>query len=285
MKQFFFNKQNFSIFDNTLPEISGIHPLTYHRDTYYFPHMHNMATIVFQLNGQSEQWIGCKKYEMHKGDIFIINKGDIHTEKGLERDKCKFIGISFDRTNLADLEDGRLIPKGSSHLVHCQENVSEIMGMLREIELICWEKSDYCNEISKLNTMKLMYYIYRNLQPDSENSDGLSELTGKIKAYIDEHYNEPFSNEQLAGKFYISSSLLIHKMKSEMNCSPRSYQIDRRVGEAQFKLMHTEKTVSDISNEVGYDNVNYFIKLFRERTGFSPLEFRQKMSPEQNTII
>lgn len=57
-----------------------------------------------------------------------------------------------------------------------------------------------------------------------------------------------------------------------------NYILDVKVEKAKEMLKGADMTVSEVSLAVGYDNFSYFSKLFKDRTGVSPKEYRKKES-------
>ena len=76
---------------------------------------------------------------------------------------------------------------------------------------------------------------------------------------------------------YLNPNYLSRLFKREMNTSINSYLIDKRIDKAKSLLEHSDMPVHAVSMEVGYNNFSYFTKLFREKTGQTPNEYRKSM--------
>ena len=74
----------------------------------------------------------------------------------------------------------------------------------------------------------------------------------------------------------MSVNWFIHNFKSIMKISPMQYIISLRIAMAKGYLENSAKNISEISNEVGYENALYFSRLFRKYTGMTPTEYRKK---------
>ena len=68
----------------------------------------------------------------------------------------------------------------------------------------------------------------------------------------------------------------ILSFKSVMKMSPMQYIISLRIAIAKGYLENTAKNISEISNEIGYENALYFSRLFRKHTGMTPTEYRKR---------
>lgn len=63
--------------------------------------------------------------------------------------------------------------------------------------------------------------------------------------------------------------------KEEMNCSITIYIQNKRLAKAKELLRQTDYPISKIAEMVGYDNISYFSKLFRQKIGCQPGEYRK----------
>jgi AraC-like DNA-binding protein len=97
----------------------------------------------------------------------------------------------------------------------------------------------------------------------------------QIKDYIDQHYTEEFTMEKLSQEVHMSTSNLTHQFKKRTGFSPVQYIIRRRIGRAQSLLISSDMSITDVSAEVGYDNLSYFNNQFKKIVGMSPQVYRK----------
>ena len=96
-----------------------------------------------------------------------------------------------------------------------------------------------------------------------------------VKNYIYQHYGEDLNLEMLAEKVYLSSGYLsfIFKKETGMNLN-RFIKVFRMEKAGEF-LRDTNMKVAQISEKVGFANVSYFCRSFREYYGCSPESYRK----------
>lgn len=94
--------------------------------------------------------------------------------------------------------------------------------------------------------------------------------------YIDQHYQEDIHRENLAELVYLNIDYISRIFKREKGMSISAYLLQKRVTEAKKLLTETNLPINGVSIYVGYSNFSYFTKMFRENTGYSPLEYRRK---------
>ncbi|MGB1039673.1 MAG: ATP-binding protein [Flavobacteriales bacterium] len=101
----------------------------------------------------------------------------------------------------------------------------------------------------------------------------------KLKKMVNDNISNPnFSNQTLANELLISRMQLNRKMKALVNLSGSEYILNERINCAKILLKKNELQVSEISYEVGYDNVNSFSRAFKKETGHSPSEYKKSIN-------
>ena len=115
------------------------------------------------------------------------------------------------------------------------------------------------------------YADYLGQLQHSEPSGILRDIEREIR----ENYAENLTLQDLGRKYYINSSYLGQVFRKAYGQSFKNYLALHRVNEAAKLLLHTDKKVGDIAEEVGYHDVNYFITKFIEIKGCTPSRFRK----------
>lgn len=105
-----------------------------------------------------------------------------------------------------------------------------------------------------------------------ENTD--SEYNMILK-YISDHYTH-LSLEQLCKQFGRSKSYISHLFNEKTGMTLRSYCNKLKLGDAKKLLVQTNLPITEIAFNTGFQDVSYFISVFKENTGMTPLKYRQK---------
>lgn len=96
-----------------------------------------------------------------------------------------------------------------------------------------------------------------------------------VKRYIDHHYKENLTLDELAEKVSISKYHMAHAFKREYGVSPINYIIDCRIREGKRLLAETDLAPSQIASILGFSSSSYFCKTFSNIEGTSPTEYRK----------
>ncbi len=117
----------------------------------------------------------------------------------------------------------------------------------------------------------LMYQLYR------ENTclrlAGAAEVEHVIR-YMEERLAKRLTLEELAREAGLSKAGLIGKFKKQTGSTPMEYLSKSRLERAKAYLLMTDRPVSWIAEECGFENQYYFSNFFKKRIGLSPIQFR-----------
>lgn len=102
------------------------------------------------------------------------------------------------------------------------------------------------------------------------------KLVESVKEYVKNNYHRPeLTNQLIASTFNYHPYHLSRLMKAHTNKTLHNYLIDFRIGMAKYFLTTTTLNVTEISDKIGFSNYAYFIKIFRQKTGLSPLQYKK----------
>jgi len=96
------------------------------------------------------------------------------------------------------------------------------------------------------------------------------DLLNDIKTYLDQHYLEVGSLQQLTRKFYINSFKLKHGFKHLFSNSVMRYVDEHKMNYARTRLQQDRPDLTDLADELGYRHYNNFSTAFKKRFGYSP---------------
>ena len=94
--------------------------------------------------------------------------------------------------------------------------------------------------------------------------------------YIEDHFHEEISINQLALVCACSQATLSRKFRKAYRISPHQYLKNYRVKVAKNLLSNTDLSIEEIGYECGYNYTSFFIRAFQSSTGYTPLGYRKK---------
>lgn len=97
-----------------------------------------------------------------------------------------------------------------------------------------------------------------------------------VQDWLHEHYREAVHVQALADQFGISLRHFIRRFKLATRQSPSQYLQNLRLEDAKLRLESSKMSFEQITYQVGYEDPNSFRRLFRDRVGVSPMDYRRK---------
>jgi YesN/AraC family two-component response regulator len=104
----------------------------------------------------------------------------------------------------------------------------------------------------------------------------ISHEIKKAIAFIDDHYKENIRLKYIADRVNLSSYYFSRLFKKEVGVNLSQYILHKRLEVAKGMLEETDQSIVDISVSVGFQEHNYFGKIFKRFTGATPSEYRKK---------
>lgn len=252
----------------------------YGGDWHSIQHTHNCSELFYVIEGQGQFLIENKTYPVSVNDLVIVNPNVLHTEVSLNASPLRYIVLGIEGLELTATSDDNNTNFCIINFKNIKDNILHyLQNMLSEIEQ---QKPGY--EVICQDLMEILIVLLGRqtnfstlLTPVSKKT---SRLCGFAKRYIDSHYQENITLDQLAEVCHVSKYHLAHAFTEEYEVSPINYLISKRMEEAEHLLRTTDFSLSFISNTTGFSSSSYFAQIFRKQKGMSPTEFRKQSRQE-----
>ncbi|MGI6007635.1 MAG: AraC family transcriptional regulator, partial [Ruminococcus sp.] len=238
--------------------------------------------LLFIRTGSGSYIVGDECFDIKPGNIIVCNPGVLHDELPEHNRHLSMLSLAVTNLKIKDLPKNHLIPDTVKPILRMDKSMVLMESIFQSIFDSLTFGSESSQETNIYLTQALLSLVLhafeeygRPAQNHFDSKDG-SSLLHDIKQYIDENYAEKLSIPQISEKFFISQSYLSHLFKKKLGFSPMQYIARRRIGEAQSMLVLSDKSVTDIAIEVGFDNLSHFNVQFKKYVGLSPMTYRKK---------
>lgn len=123
--------------------------------------------------------------------------------------------------------------------------------------------------------------ILKEFEEDAESPDREeTRLFHEMLGFVHANFAQPLSVKDIADSAILNKNRCSALFKKYTNMSPIKYLNEYRLYTAKNMILHTDKSISDISADVGYNQISHFIEQFRLSYGMSPLKYRHKFGQE-----
>jgi AraC-like DNA-binding protein len=113
---------------------------------------------------------------------------------------------------------------------------------------------------------------------ETDHASASRACAEKAASYLRQHFRESVSAKQLGDELNFHPVYIARCMQKEYGCSPVTYLLKLRVGQAKLLLLQTELPIAHIAQEVGFEQAAYFAASFTKLEGMSPRTYRQQFS-------
>ena len=120
-----------------------------------------------------------------------------------------------------------------------------------------------------------LFLLLSSLAVSTQGFSNNLTLSDSICRYLSDNIGVPFSSENIEKRFYLSYKYMSHLFKKEKGVTMQKYHNSVRMDEACRLLCSTLMSIGEIADKLGFSDVLYFSRCFRNYTGKSPSAYRK----------
>lgn len=267
-------------------KIQGSARLLYANAARYDPHWHSMphthpcAELFFVTGGRGTFRLQDLVYPVQRGDLVIVNTGFEHTEISDAAAPLEYIVLGVEGLEaLSPHPDASGWAAVSLHGLGTDLS-PYLHAIVREMELQEPGFQAVCQGLLEvILTLLIRHANFTFSLVDGEKKS--SRECSMVRRYIDAHFKENLSLDQLAALAHVNKYYLVHTFTREYGTSPINYLISRRIQESRRLLESTNHSLSQIAHVLGFSSPSYFSQVFRKQVGVSPQEYRKDFRARQ----
>ena len=232
---------------------------------YHFENRHSTNALVmfrhpcigYLKKGRAEFIYEGKKYTAAEGDLVYISKGTRYFSVWMGSPEIHFYSINY---SFSKSDEGGDYP----------------FQIVKGIDSCLLDEIINCYESMPMKSLGTLYIflseLYQKLKKEKKSRN--SETLAPALIHISKHFSEKISIKELAALCNLSESSFYPKFKKYMDCSPIEYKNTITIERAIGMLLESDKTIEEISYELGFSNPSYFRRLFKALTGKTPKEVK-----------
>lgn len=241
-----------------------------------FPlHVHSYIELIHVRKGKLEMQIGSSFYMLNPGDFTVIFPNVQHSYHTLSDDRHTNLAISNCNIHLLPMHKTILLNNHpTSPIIHPEELHPDMIWIEDRLSHVN-PLEDNNIFVSALFSM-ILCHAYPAMKLEPNKAQETENLTEEIISYISRHCLEDINLDTLSKHFGISKYKLSRLFSNTIHTSFPDYLKKQRINNAEFLLINTDKDITSIAYECGFNNQQNFNRAFKEIAKTTPREFRRQ---------
>lgn len=258
-------------------------------------HWHEELELGYIQTGTSIIRTFGQEYIVHQGNGFFINTDVVDSKRNQNPGKpCLEINNLFHPVFLGGHFGSRITAKYLNPVLHnreisvhvirrgneCTDRILDNLIVLKEMNQKEIQEIQIRNLLSE-TWLLLMDELSQSKSSVIASSSEKEVLIKKMLAYIHKEYGEKLTLAAIAGSAGVSQREANRIFRDFIGQSPFEYLIEFRLERARQLLRETNLPITEIALSTGFNDGTYFGKVFREKYGLSPREYRSGKNPNK----
>lgn len=269
------------------PDISGsfsirdIQEMLEGKDMVQGLHRHDFFFILALKKGAGHHEIDFTQYEVGNHSVFLMRPGQVHQLTLKAGSKGYLVQFEddffYDQNKLSQ----QLVRKVSNR-VFCKLDSNRFKKLEQVLTYVFTEysgKEEGYQEVIKSNLNIFFTELMRHRQTEKISPGDINPYTqGQLEKFLElleTHIATHKQVSQYADMMNLSGYQLNAITRTSLNKTPSELINEHIMLEAKRNLLATSNQVNQIADELGYEDVSYFIRFFKKHTGHSPEAFRE----------
>lgn len=244
-------------------------------ETLLKPHRTAFYLFVFIDNGTSTHKVDLHDQIISNGQLLFVLPNQIHTPPK-QKDGFEYYKLSFDETCLS------LLPQQFSFLINplntqiisfdndSKQRVKSLFENLNQLLHSDNEQKNATIILAHLNSVLTEFDIayFKSVTKENAQSNKIQKYI-EFKVAVETHLTEQHSINTIADNLSVTTNNLYNIVKEFSGVSPKEFITNRLILEAQRKLHYSTLSVKELAYELGFNDPDYFSRLFKKATGKS----------------
>jgi AraC-like DNA-binding protein/quercetin dioxygenase-like cupin family protein len=278
-------------FDHTFPV--DVRYLVFERRHEIRVNRHDYFELLYFHSGEAIYQVQGRTLRVREGDLFVMGSTSLHRMIDYPRGRVR-AGVLYFLPELIRSGDGAeeeveyLMPflvQNSSfpHVIPAHTRIPlQVFDLMKRTNAELPAASNRARLSIKTYLKMILvllvnhYASFRGTEETFNHKNRDLERLRPLFKFIDQHYAEPLSVEQAASLICMSKSHFMRFFKQVTGHSFVSHLSRFRIAKAQSLLTSADKSIAEISQEVGFYDQSYIGMIFHKLVGLTPREFRQQ---------
>lgn len=273
--------------DYTFPVNVSVEKIQDYEQDSFLWHWHPEIEITWIVSGEIEYHVNDRVYILSEGEGLFGNSNTLHSGYRREGKECTYISVTFHPRFLYGYESSVLQTKYVDyitsndmwHSLHLEKNVvwhQEIIHWIQKIYEMSKERpADYELQVhmTLMQIWQKLYQYFTSLPEKEKKPQRHLQRLRDIIAYLQEHYDEEISLDDVADSVNICKSECCRFFKKHMNMTIFEYIMFLRI-QNSLPMLREGESVTKVAGLVGFSSPAYYGQIFKRYMKCTPREYK-----------
>lgn len=247
------------------------------KGNYIFPgESHPYFELVYIDHGSLETRVDGQDFPLSKYDLMLYYPGQQHSHFTRSDQNCSYLTVIFKM-------DDALPESLKNRVFHTRKDIYQVLCHFMKAV----QTDDYLNQELAVLYLKEVLILLHQFDHKEEVDAGVNPmqqhyentLLNEILVYINNNLYSAFTVEDLCTKFSVSRSSLQNLFRTNLHISPKQYISNLKLNHAKQLIQEHSRTISEISDMLGFTSIHYFSRKFKTQYGMSPTDYSKSIHP------
>lgn len=249
------------------------------------PEAHFEYEMILVTGGEATLLVDGRRERLKERSLVFISRLERHSFTIDRQPYCRYVSSMSSDFILSSVKEMELLPiflqrpQGFHHVVELgEEAYGRIVPLFGQLAAEYETRQPFYLTRSAALLVSILIELYR-AHPRAFPGSGQRNISNAVldaQRFVNENFDRRITLQEAAERNFLSAHTLSLAFKDMVGVSFKEYLVLFRLAEAKKLLISTNLSVEQISERVGYVNVNNFIRLFKSREAITPLQYRRQ---------
>ncbi len=243
-------------------------------------HYHDTYEIYLQISGTRKLFLNDLSYQLGEGDLYLLNPFEIHYTESLTTDPYERFVMNFPGDKLSCIltqqEKQMLFTKMDSRVIHLDNaQAAAALGHFKKADAFSGKTGFLAEKL--LYSEIFQFLMELDALPAAEEeilSQSIQSEVAKAIHYVNRYYAETIDLNTLADMIHMSKYHFCRQFHAATGATFLEYLYNIRLAKVHQMLLETSLPLHDIARRTGFSSTAHLSRIFRQRYGQSPRDFR-----------
>lgn len=230
------------------------------------PRVFDYPYLLYVHGGRGAYKVNGRRYECERGDLFYCPPFEENVIFADEYEPFILSGLEF------TVSDVHFLNENMPRRANLNDDPFAASCILKMIDEYLYDKTgagEICSHLLSALLLELFRAQTRSAAPPKRPAR-------EIMRYLSQNAAKKVTYTELSENFHYHKNTINRLVKEAAGVTPKEYAIRQKIKEAQKFLCFTDMSAEEISQALGYSSPCFFSQQFKQKTGFTPAQFRNR---------